>query len=226
MRHFKIKGLFQPCVFCHDWAWRKLCICSSCQQQLTSMPDVYCPTCALPYANNVNICTKCMFKDSPFNQVWASFQYEPLIQYLIHQMKFENQVNIAKFLGYCLADCIELKHAKWDVITSVPIHRLRWLKRGFNQSEVMARIIAKTHQIPYQNLIKKICHTPAMSLNRTRRSKISLRNVFRVTKPPAKRILLVDDVMTSGCTAYHLADCLKKAGAASIDLAVAVRVVL
>ena len=111
----------------------------------------------------------------------------------------------------------------FDVVTCVPMTRLAVYKRGYNQSEELARLCAKQMQLPFEPILEKCKSTvPQHTLNRAERTK-NLRGSFRIRKQTDvrdKRILLIDDVITTGSTLGECARILKKGGCREVCCAV------
>ncbi|HWB98813.1 MAG TPA: ComF family protein [Bryobacteraceae bacterium] len=133
---------------------------------------------------------------------------------------------LARPLGKLLAMALP-RERTFDVVAPVPLHwRRRW-RRGFNQSELLAREIARRWSVPVENLARRsrATLTQAGLSNAARRENVS--RAFAVPRPrgvEGRRILLVDDVMTTGATASACALALKRAGARSVNLLTLARV--
>ena len=110
-----------------------------------------------------------------------------------------------------------------DLITAVPISKKRMKERGYNQSELIARKIAKIMEVPYMNLLLKNQETKRQSeLSRIERM-INIQNSFDFNNKydiKGKKILLIDDVFTTGSTVNECSKVLKKSGSTSIEVAV------
>ena len=156
--------------------------------------------------------------------------YEGSLRSLIHLFKYSGMKPLARPLAAYLERAIPVDE-HFDAIVAVPLHwRKRW-SRGFNQAELLARHVAKHRGIPVLNALrrKRATATQAGLANAGRRRNVAGAFVVRAgTKPDprlaGKKILLIDDVMTTGATASACASALKRGGATSISLVTLARV--
>ncbi len=140
----------------------------------------------------------------------------------IHKFKYMGITQIGTEFGTMLSKLIS--PLEYDLIIPIPIHKARRRERGFNQSEILGESISKKTSIPLaQDIIIRSKYTYSQAkLNREER-KLNLQDKFKVVDNNEvfdKRILLIDDVLTTGTTANHCAEILLKAGARRVDLAV------
>lgn len=170
--------------------------------------------------------------------IFSAFDYERGIRKAVHNLKFNDRpgnaaalINLAlprikQFLFEGQPPCA--KSPKYDIIIPVPIHFRRKQQRGYNQSELLAKNLSKQTEIAfYAKVLTKSLNTPPQSsLGRGERLR-NLREAFRLKHPEmisGKRVLLVDDVMTTGSTLEHCGRVLLEAGAVKVDaFVVAVR---
>lgn len=171
-------------------------------------------------------------------RIFSAFDYERGIRKAIHNLKFNDRPgNAAALIDLALPRIKQFlfegqppcaKSPKYDIIIPVPIHFRRKQQRGYNQSELLAKYLAKQTEIAFcfKVLAKNLNTPPQSSLGRGERLK-NLKEAFQVKTPElisGKRILLVDDVMTTGSTLEHCGRVLTEAGAAQVDaFVVAVR---
>jgi len=139
---------------------------------------------------------------------------------LIHLFKYGRVQTLSKPLGRLLGQALP-RDSAYDAIVPMPLHwRKRW-QRGFNQAALLAREISKRTHIPVENALRRVRNTAAQAglTNAKRRKNVS--GAFRAKKNAklaGKRVLLIDDVMTTGATAATCARALKLAGAAEVTL--------
>lgn len=163
--------------------------------------------------------------------IYSAFDYEGGIREAIHRLKFNDRPGNASVLvnlSYPLLEpvlCFKKppfnRSAKYDIIIPVPIHFLKKRQRGYNQSRLLADSLAKLMQIPVrENVLVKVLNTPSQStLGRGDRYE-NLKGAFKVKKKEkvsGLRILLVDDVMTTGSTLEQCGKALMAAGASQVD---------
>lgn len=185
--------------------------------------------------NKNNLCPKCTVKlkklikaniikvkNKNFSNLAYLFKYGGIIREKIIKYKFKDQAYLyetfAKIITKNKKICGFIK--KYDIIIPVPIHKKRFKQRGYNQSELLARKIAKTLEIPMAKdvLIKDINNTPQSKLSKIERKNnaIGVYKTINIHKIKHKRIILIDDIYTTGSTANECSKMLKQAGASEI----------
>jgi len=166
-------------------------------------------------SEHATTCKEC-FTDAPlFSRVLNYGLYDDALAEAINLMKFSGIRRLAKPLGRLL---LSLEIPECDGIIPVPLSRKSLRERGFNQSLLMARVISKKLNIPlYMDILLKTRDTlPQVGLNAKERRK-NLRGVFKVSgKIKNQRLLLIDDVMTTGATARECSKTLIKAEAKEV----------
>ncbi len=166
--------------------------------------------------NNLGICSECFKKIEPvpmFNPIEgignvnyyiSGFYYNDTMKSLIHRYKFGGEYALADLFSTMLYERIKdiSELYEFDFITSVPISRKRFLTRGFNQAELIARKVSEMLDIPYVICIHKSRHTIAQSVLKKKKRADNIRGAFIADseRVRGKRILLVDDIITTGST--------------------------
>ncbi len=201
--------IFPPsCGICGKIAENYLC--ENCKQNLIN---------SKMFLNKVKL-----YQDKYINEHFYVFSYEGIIREKILQYKFKEYsylsntfceffINNKKLYGF-------LK--KYDIITPVPISNLRMRERGYNQSDLIAKKVAKFANITYypKILIKSKNNKPQSTLNKEQRLE-NVKNVYKIqniAKIKERRILLFDDIYTTGATANECARILKQAGAQNVGI--------
>jgi len=156
-------------------------------------------------------------------------RYEFPVDGLVQSLKFKRQLAEGRVLSHMMCEYISYQDTRLpDALIPVPLHRVRMIKRGFNQAYELASHISRTLSIPlHTGGLRRGRNTHAQSgLNRQQRRR-NVRGAFywRGRKVPPAHIALVDDVMTTGTTVSECARVLKKAGARRVDIWVAARAV-
>lgn len=159
------------------------------------------------------------------NGLMAAFVYEDEVEKAVRAMKFSNQPKNAETLAFMMYECIMEQEnvPDFDVIVPVPMHKRKRMRRGYNQSGLIAYELGRYMNIPVENLLDKIRDTKAQSLlGREERLKNLENAVVPVNGDRIKglNILLVDDVTTTGTTLNTCARVLYEAGASWIFSAV------
>lgn len=191
-------------------------ICSSCWSEIRKYRGPSCRVCALPVVSeHSKVCGQCLKKAPPFSKVIAYGLYEDILAEAINQLKFHGIKRISKRLGRLL---LSLDLPETDGIVPVPMTIKRLRERGFNQSLLIARVIAKESKVPLlmDTLLKKKETPPQIGLSAKERL-LNLKNAFEVKgNIKGLRLLLVDDVMTTGATVTECSKVLMKAGAEEV----------
>jgi ComF family protein len=204
-------------------------VCSRCLRQPELFrAEFFCIFCRTPFLNRAPLdeagrCALCRLGLNGFDQVYSFGAYEGVLRKLIHLFKFEGVRTLQRPLGALLAQALP-RESGFDAIVPMPLHWLRRWHRGFNQSELLAREIARKWNVPVCALVRrKKATAPQAGLTSAERRK-NVEGAFEVGKgevgKPARlkgmRLLLIDDVLTTGATASACARALKRAGAAQV----------
>jgi ComF family protein len=213
------------CVLCGEPTFRGRDFCDGCARSLPRLISG-CAVCAtpLPDHNDALICGHCQQHPPRYKCVLAPFRYAAPIDRLIQGAKYSARFDWLELLGRRLAEHVRDRAPEVDAILPVPLHRSRLRARGYNQSQELARPLAKRLGLPLCQGVERVRPTPpqtAMSRNDRRRN---VRAAFAASDEfSGLRVALVDDVMTSGATADAVARCLRRAGAVSVEVWVAAR---
>ena len=190
--------------------------------------EFFCSSCRTPFENSFPLdeagrCGMCRSGLRGFDAAYSFGAYEGVLRNLIHLFKYGKVRTLAGPLSGLLAQAMP-RDEVFDATVPVPLFWLRRIKRGFNQSELLARGLARRTGIPVVNALGRVRPTPTQAglSNSARRSNVS--KAFRARDVRGKRILLIDDVMTTGATAAACALALKQAGARRVALLTVARV--
>lgn len=215
--------LILRCVFCAQPAGPER-ICDRC---LAVFPwnEVYCVRCGQPAPGAVDTpCGNCQQKPPVFTLARAPLLYEFPVDSAIKKLKFSGQTMYAPALADLMLDCLHREFAHCDALVPVPLHRWRHIRRGFNQAREIARPLARATGLPlFDRAIRRHATRPQAGLNAAERQS-NLRDAFVAGKGFCYRQpLIIDDVITTGTTANHLAHALLEAGAERVDVLAAAR---
>ena len=197
-------------------------LCASCVADLPPLPDARCPQCGVETTLGER-CGACLKEPPAFTHTVALFRYEFPVDRLIQALKYGHQLPLANWFGQCLSR--EILAAGHDLILPLPLHPTRLQSRGFNQSAEIARTISRElgMQMNTSCLTRTRATPPQAALPLKERAR-NVRGAFECRDDlGGKRILLVDDVMTSGSTLRECARILKLHGATQITVVVAAR---
>jgi ComF family protein len=209
------------CLLCASNSATSL-LCPACTADLPQLPAALCPQCGEETTLGER-CGACL-KDPPaFARTIALFRYEFPVDRLIQALKYGHQLALAAWLGHRLGE--RLVAADYDLLLPLPLHPSRLRTRGFNQSLEIARVTSKALAIPMNPaILTRIRATPPQAELPLKERGRNVRGAFECARDLAgKRILLVDDVMTTGSTLREAARILKLHGAGQITVAVAAR---
>jgi ComF family protein len=211
--------------------------CAACWTGLPLWADAGCPGCARLFAGLPagSRCEECRRTPPPFEWVRAVGAYRDGLRAAIHALKFRGRVAVAAPLGALLAErgaalagltpeALPLV----DAVVPVPLHPARLAERGFNQAELLAAPCARAWGRPLVTgaLVRTRPTRPQTELDATERG-TNVAGAFAVRRPAAlagRRVLLVDDVLTTGATARAAARALRDGGAAAVSVLVLARV--
>lgn len=213
-----VKRLPSRCAICHAWPSEPLC--QACVARFTTSPN-RCRSCALPVPAGVTVCGACLREPPALDACLAVVPYAYPWSELIGQFKFGANPALARSLAQIMRSSHEVDEAldRCDWLLPLPLSPQRLRERGFNQTLELARHLAATKVDA--GLLLRLRHTPPQStLTRAQR----LRNVeqafavdpLRIGELAGRRVVLVDDVMTSGASLFAAARAVREAGAAHI----------
>jgi len=210
-------------------------LCNDCREKIITVSSPLCTICGVPFAteNGIDhICGHCLTTRRPFTGARAAARFEGPLQELIHRFKYGKKIHLARPLGLLTATVLGDFHpaVSADCIVTVPLHRRRLRERGFNQSQLIGRILAKSWEIPLSvhNLRRIRWTKPQTGLSAAERER-NIRDAFEVAMPgrfKGKRLLLVDDVYTTGSTVTECAKTLRQSGAKEVHVVTVARTVI
>ena len=207
-------------------------MCAAClraPEPLTA--EYFCTGCGTPFRNRFPLdaagrCALCRAGVHGFDAVCCFGAYEGPLRELIHLFKYGRMRPLAAPLSDLLAAALPRDEA-FDAVVAMPLHWRRHWERGFNQAELLARATARRCGLPLVKAVRRVRPTaPQAGLSNARRRE-NVAGAFRARagRPlEGKRVLLVDDVMTTGATASACALALKRAGARRVTLLTLARV--
>jgi ComF family protein len=233
----KILAIIFPshCLSCEKIISGEGVFCSHCWQKLQFITEPKCKICCHPFEFKVTdemLCAPCLTNPPAYDKALTVFAYNQIIKKIIGKFKYNDATFTAKKLAPFLLNKVRHELNEIDLIVAVPLHKKRLRLRKFNQSLLLCR--AMLQQVPtikfpvcpveikfYPDFLLRIKNTKAQVELRRKQRKKNLNSAFAVNKKyfqslAGKRILLVDDVITTGATLNNCAKVLKKMGAQKV----------
>lgn len=205
-------------------------------EKLTFLDDPCCASCGYPFDHAVVgisafdlLCAACLARRPAYATARSAFQYDEASRPMILAFKHGGHTDRVDFFAAQLHRAGRVALSEADLIMPVPLHRLRLLQRRFNQSALLARALSKRCGVPVDpHTLLRIRRTPSQGGLSAKGRRRNVQGAFTVsdkTHIKGQRIVLIDDVMTTGATLESCARTLKRAGAARVDVLCLARVV-
>ena len=193
--------------------------CAPCADTLVPLPPG-CPLCSVPGEDEAVFrrrrCVHCRARAPPFACASAPYLHGGALAEAIQRLKYEKREDLARPLGVLFEGCVP---PRADVVVPIPLHRSRLRERGFDQARLLADAAARRFGLPVASLIVRTRPTgQQVGRDRAARER-NLQGAFAVCGDVgARRICLLDDVLTTGATAAAAAEALLQAGAARVEV--------
>jgi ComF family protein len=211
------------CVVCDALIAPDLAFCPACEVGLVA-PEAPCPRCAEPAAPRS--CSRCRAQRPAFEALTAPWLYGGPLAEAIGRLKYQHRSELARPLASLFA-LGPLRALELDRVLPVPLHRRRLARRGFNQATLLARPLARALELPLDCTALSRCRdTPSQTRLSPAERRANVSGAFDVPRPErvaCKRLLLVDDVATTGATLDAAARALRVHSAASVHAVVLAR---
>ena len=202
-------------------------VCEVCWNSLVTLPDPFCPYCRSFYEPRDTRCSFCesagrTIEDHKIALVRSLGRFDDYYKELIHRFKYGKKIPLGKRLARRLGGTVngDYTFLESDFLIPVPLHKSRYRERGFNQSEIVAQEISKITGISVlKSGLKRRKNTKDQTNLSPEQREENVRGAFTVTESErmnGKKIILVDDVITTGATLSECAHVLKQAGAEKI----------
>lgn len=221
LNRIQFRLLPPTCLLCGQPGLSGLDLCAGCHRDLPHNRPA-CRRCAAPLPEpTAALCGQCLQVPPPFDRALALLRYSSPTPHWIQALKFNGRLEYARLLGELLAEVVgtELLIAP-DVILPVPLHPARQRRRGFNQALELARPVARHLGLPIDTRhCRRQRATAAQAELGARERRRNVRNAFRIDEGlQAKRVAIVDDVVTTGHTVGELARALRRQGVQFIEV--------
>jgi len=202
--------------------------CLDCWSDFSALQGPVCPSCGRPFGSPESVtdspeheCLSCRKSPPHYDQALAAGLFEGSLREAIHVFKYRPLQSLGKHLSRWMAGQVRMT-IPLDMAMPVPLHKKRLRLRGFNQALLLAQGVSERFSIPlnYDNLVRTRYTRPQVELSGRERTE-NVRGAFNLIRPEEvreKRILLIDDVFTTGATMNECAKVLKDAGAESVTV--------
>jgi len=197
-------------------------VCSRCWSHVRFIKPPFCERCGLPFEGDITTtfeCTNCREMELHFSSARSAVVAKTVVLEAIHRFKYQNALWFENFLAdlFLRAALPALRGQKWDFIAPVPLHPVKHREREFNQAENLARHLSAATKIPLNaKLLRRVSPTVTQTLLTREQRAENMRGAFAVRKGVelnGEKIIVVDDVFTTGATTSACAKILRAAGA-------------
>jgi len=207
-------------------------LCWECLASLDIIVHPFCSKCGDPVDGMVEgsyVCSWCVRNEPAFDLARSAARYRGPLVVALQQFKYDGATCVGGDLVELLFACVitHFESARFDVVAFVPLHPSKERRRTFNQSRLLASGLASRLKMPlFARALRRVKNTPTQTSLTLRQRQENIRKAFEVPAPEwvaGRRILLVDDIMTTGATVAECGRVLKEAGAASVHVATVAR---
>jgi ComF family protein len=188
-------------------------LCDACRTALAAPRLPLCPRCGDEMATS-GLCGNCRARPPAFDAAWAAYRFEGPLRTAIHRFKYGGEHALGEPLGALLADAAAGLPIEADLVLPAPLHSTRRRERGYNQSELLARVVARRLGLPLAlTLARQRPTPPQVGLSvAERRANVAGAFAWQGESLAGRRVLLIDDVCTTGATLDACARALRPHG--------------
>lgn len=227
-------SLFYPanCELCGEPIASDEYLCGGCGEKSPKIAAPFCAKCSEPFPGAITqefTCANCAHRTLDFDAAVSAYRSRGVVRVVMLRFKYGGDLHLRHPIGQWLLEAMDdsrLYHRTFDIIVPVPLHPTRQRERGFNQAELLAKILSVNRRLPVLSALERIRYTTTQTaFDRAERME-NLRGAFRLRKNIVvrdSRVLLVDDILTTGSTLSECARVLREAGAQSVYAITAAR---
>ena len=210
-----LADLFYPerCVGCERRASDVLC--RTCFDAFPRVGSPVCGRCGLPTAFATFVCEECKNVDFGFQSARAPLKYDGVGKQVVHALKYRGYKRVVGRLAAPLMLQV-VGEGHFDAVVPVPLHSSRLRKRGFNQAELLARGVAEKMKATVSDTLEVVRSTRDQVELSAAQRRANVAGAYTATKPLRGKILLIDDVFTTGATLSACAGTMVRAGAEEV----------
>lgn len=209
--------LFPPrCVGCRrPGSW----LCPKCRRGIKRITGPLCPCCGRPVTQSGRLCSTCRRKAPPIGGIRSAAYFEGVLREAIHRFKYRGGQVLARPLGQLMTERWSAYHIPAEVLIPVPLHPTRLAERGYNQATLLARELGAAIGLPVEtdSLVRIRATAPQVTLDAAARQE-NVQGAFRCLddRMADRRVVLIDDLCTTGATLSACSTALQEVGAASV----------
>ena len=207
-------------------------LCDDCWEKMEFLTMPWCQICGTPFYSREqsasqpdSVCADCRAQPPLYGKRRAIAFYEPTVREAIHLLKYDKKPIFAKHLVHLIQSHLpaDLSAADYDFLLPIPLHAKRYRERGFNQAEQLARGIGHVWKTPVRtDILFRVKHTaPQSSLNSRQERMDNIADAFEIRSPDrirGRRVLLIDDIFTTGTTVNEALKVLQAANPSGVDV--------
>ncbi len=193
--------------------------CNQCKNEIFQISKNKCNHCGRKTPYFVEYCQSCSLKNLEFNFARSVYDYSGIIPKLIQYLKYEGKLHLADIFAEKLKDIYFNEFFSCDVVIGVPMTKSANRKRGYNQSYVLAKKLAKLINVEYsEKIVEKVKESERQATLDVNERLKNLKGCFKVNKKVLNNrdVLIVDDVLTTGTTCNYISELLHKNGAKNV----------
>jgi ComF family protein len=205
------------CVGCRAGPWP---FCAACRSTLVPFTPPWCVRCGIPLERYADACPDC--PPVVLSRTRSALLFEGAARSAVHRLKFSGWRPVASALAGAMSAAAD-GFATDHIVTWIPLSRPRRARRGFDQAELLARAFAAEHGARAVPLLERIHDSGPQAKRGGEARRTALRGAFALAGPAPERVLLIDDVLTTGSTATACANVLLRGGAEDVALLTAAR---
>jgi competence protein ComFC len=222
--------IFPPiCILCRNPLnpdQKKEQICSFCQATIVANRPPFCSLCSRPlFQPGEKFCDVCQQQSFAFQEAWAACLYNDTMRRLIHLFKYGQKTQLRYFFIHLINDFLEMFHVNlkcYNLVVPVPLHATRYRERGYNQAQLLAQILSEQQEIPLSvgNLLR-MRNTKNQAILSPKERWTNIASAFKIKSSSAftgRKILVVDDLLTTGATGNEIAKVLINSGAQKVGI--------
>lgn len=208
-------------------------VCAECWAKLSFIAPPYCPRLGIPFVYDPGpelLSMEAIANPPAYSRARAAVRYDDVARTLVHALKYQDRTDLAPTMGRWMARAGKELLGDADVLVPVPLHWQRGWSRRYNQSAALAKVISRQSGVRMASALRRIRATEQqIGLSRAQRAS-NVQGAFKVADErkadiQGRRVILIDDVLTSGATVTACARALLRAKAAQVDVLVFARVV-